>query len=338
MHSHASAESPLPVLGSAESRLAQQILLRTRSVIYLYDPHAGRSLYQNRPLADLAQYSPENAAAIPDPWRTLMHPDDVCRFPAHRERLKRLRSGEIAEFEFRLREGSGGWRSILSQDVPFEVDSAGTALLIVGHATDITLQKRAESRLELLLGEFDHRMKNLYAMVQAVVRLTYRSKPDDFLKAVDGRLSALSSANAILSAKVWQGLGLYDTLVLALKPYNVDQRVEISGTDVMLSAAASSSLALVFNELVTNAIKYGALSSPEGRVTVMIGEARSGVKINWQEQGGPVVAAPKRTSFGTKLVRTSVDSFDGRVEFSWLPGGLGCRIWLPGSALDESAE
>lgn len=331
-------DSAVTLIAEAHPLCASEILRRTHAVIYLYDPHGGHSLFQNRPLAELAGYPPSSVAAIDNEWRNLMHPDDIARFAAHRRRLKMLREDETAEFEFRLRDPAGGWRWMMSIDAPFAFDATGQATLIVGHATDITPQKRAESRLSLLLHEYGHRMRNLHTMIQSIVSLTFRSKPADFLAAVSGRLRALADANEVLSGDNWRHLGLNHTVGLALAPHGAEGRVDFSGTDIVLGGAAAGSLTLVFNELTTNAVKYGALASDDGRIEIRAEHTASGARIEWRERGGPPVSSPGRTSFGTKLIRRSVEGLQGKAEFEWPAEGLICRLSLPASALAEPME
>ncbi|RZL68996.1 MAG: sensor histidine kinase, partial [Sphingomonas sp.] len=143
------------------------------------------------------------------------------------------------------------------------------------------------------------------------------------------RFEALARAQDLLTASNWQASGLDRVAATALASVNDGQRITISGEPVEVGARAALSFTLVLHELATNAIKYGALSVPDGRVAVdWRMQACSGgerLVFTWKEQDGPQVAAPTRKGFGTRLIDSMGRSFGGRSELRYPPDGV---CWL----------
>jgi two-component sensor histidine kinase len=223
----------------------------------------------------------------------------------------------------------------LEETAKGEFDRAGRFVRLKGLTRDITRRKRAEERQDMLMAELDHRVKNVLARV-AVVAMHSRQghrTVDDFVKALDGRLKSMAAAHALLSRSRWCGVGLTDLVRRQLAPYTTDANISISGPDVMLTPAETQSLAMVIHELVTNAAKYGALSSPHGRVSVnwdLVGQGSSTLTIAWRECGGPPVAAPIRCSYGSSLIRDLIPhELDGAVDLTFPAEGACCKIALP---------
>lgn len=173
--------------------------------------------------------------------------------------------------------------------------------------TDISKRKEIESQRELLLGELNHRVKNIFAVIRSLAALSdgKRSR-DEYRRVFLGRLDALSNAHALALEGDWERVDMERLAELTLQPY-LDERedaVEISGAPLELEAKPALSLRLVLHELATNAVKYGALSVPEGRVRLnwAVSDDGASARFTWQESGGPAVSAPSLTGFGTKLV------------------------------------
>ncbi|MFO1256300.1 MAG: HWE histidine kinase domain-containing protein [Sphingomonadaceae bacterium] len=312
---------------------AELLLRRTKAVLYLYDPWVGKSLFQNRPLAEVVGYSAEQIAEIGNSWRELMHPEDILRFARHRDKLKKLRGDQEAQFEFRLRDPQGNWRWFVSHDTQYQADPAGRTAVVVGHATDISRQKQAESRLELFVDELAHRARNFHAMIQAIVTMTFRKTgKHQFLDAVNARLGALSQANDMLVRNNWRGLPLAEVVALALKPHFQNGLVSLNGDTIDLRSRSTSALALVLNELATNAVKYGCLRSANGRIEITVGCGTDGCDIVWRESGGEPIGAPGPAGFGTRLITEMLADVGGSAAFDWPAEGLVCTISLPGDA------
>ena len=157
--------------------------------------------------------------------------------------------------------------------------------------TDITERRRSEEHQKMLVAELSHRVKNMLATVQAIALQTIRgaSSLDAFGETFMGRITALSAAHSLLTASDWQGARLHAVIAGALEAYRgTGERIAIHGEDFPLSPRAALTLSLIVNELSTNAAKYGALSSPAGRVDVETsmrdGDPRPAVAIVWRER------------------------------------------------------
>ena len=167
-----------------------------------------------------------------------------------------------------------------------------------------------------------------------------------FKAAVEGRIQSLGRAHSMLADSRWEGADLRRILREELAPYCTDNRERLTqaGPELLLKPAAAQSLALVIHELATNAAKYGALSVPEGKLTVnwsTLDEAGRAARLSlsWTEQGGPLVARPTpsdRVGFGSRLMRGSVEGqLGGSLQLDWATGGLAATIEFP---LDRSLQ
>ena len=180
-------------------------------------------------------------------------------------------------------------------------------------------------------------MKNTLAMVQAIVRQTLRSvaTPAEAQSAIDPRLAALGRAHDRLTSGGWEGSDLRAAVADALQPHDdaSASRFDIDGPPVWLPAQAAMSLALVLNELATNAAKYGALSTPQGRVglswTLRPGapDAPNRLDLLWRERGGPPVREPAKRGFGSKLIERGLASaLGGKATLAFDHDGVTCRV------------
>ncbi len=204
---------------------------------------------------------------------------------------------------------------------------------------DITGRKRAEERQALLSREVDHRAKNALAVVQAALRLTKAPDLPSYARAIEGRVGALARAQTLLADDRWAGADLRTLLQGELTPFLGVQGgggpfAELEGPAVALPANATQPLAMAVHELATNALKYGALSLPTGRVTVtwrVDGRPPGTLRLRWTESGGPPVAAsPARRGFGSRVVEGTVrGQLGGAVSLAWEPTGLVCDIDVP---------
>jgi two-component sensor histidine kinase len=160
--------------------------------------------------------------------------------------------------------------------------------------------------------ELDHRVKNVLARVAAVVKHTqWRcGTTDEFVKAIEGRIQSIAAAHALLSQSRWSGVGLTDLIRHQLAPYTTEANTAISGPGVMLTSAQTQAIAMVIHELATNAAKHGALSGPDGRVSVSwdcTGADRAAIlTITWRELGGSPITAPVQSGYGLSLIRDLV--------------------------------
>ena len=200
---------------------------------------------------------------------------------------------------------------------------------------DVDEEHRATERQTLLTREVDHRAKNMLAVVQAALRLTRAQTVDDFVEVIEGRIAALARAQTLLAADRWSGADLRSLIHGELRAFldGADgARVVLSGEAVMLPAGATQPFSMAIHELATNAVKYGALSRQEGRLTVTwhrMGADRLG--LCWRETGGPTLAGPPMAQgFGSRVLHGTLrDQLGGHVDLEWAPVGLVCRIEIP---------
>jgi two-component sensor histidine kinase len=161
------------------------------------------------------------------------------------------------------------------------------------------------------------------------------SSMDEFVRALDGRIQSMAVAHALLSQNRWHGVGLGDLVRGQLAPYTTKANMTIGGPDITLSAAATQAVAMVLQELVTNAVKYGALSTPEGQVSVRWdrrsgGDAVARLSMAWREIGGPPTVVPAQSGYGTSLIRDLIPhELGGTVDLAFASDGLRCNIEIP---------
>lgn len=189
----------------------------------------------------------------------------------------------------------------------------------------------------MLLRELDHRAKNLLAVVQSVLRLSKAETVQEFITAMEGRIWALSRAHTLLSESRWHSVDLGRIVDEEIAPFASKQakQVQAIGPAVSLLPSTAQSLALALHELLTNAVKYGALSTAGGHVVLAWRLEADALLIDWVESGGPPTATPARRGFGTKLIDATVEhQLRGSVAFDWRMEGLRCTISIPLSNLD----
>jgi two-component sensor histidine kinase/integral membrane sensor domain MASE1 len=201
---------------------------------------------------------------------------------------------------------------------------------------DITERKQSDERQGLLIAELDHRVKNLLARVAVISSYTRQgsNSMDQFVQVLDRRIQSMAAAHSLLSQNRWSGVNLADLVRSQLAPYATAANTTIDGPDVTLSPTVTQAVAMALHELVTNAVKYGALSSPSGHVSVNwrqpVGGEVTGVKIEWRESGGPPVVRPAKTGYGTSLIREMIPhELGGAVDLAFVSDGVCCQIEVP---------
>jgi two-component sensor histidine kinase len=202
---------------------------------------------------------------------------------------------------------------------------------------DISAEKKAERHQRLLIHELNHRVKNTLAIVQSIAAQTFRGEDSAGQKrAFEARLAALSGAHNVLTEQSWEAASMVELVRQAAgSGCGADpERVEVSGPDLRLEPRTAVSLAMALHELCTNAMKYGALSVPGGRVSVRwaIEEQGGGKRLllDWQESGGPPVSAPSERGFGTRMIeRALAAELGGTARIEFAPGGVVCRVDAP---------
>jgi PAS domain S-box-containing protein len=247
--------------------------------------------------------------------------------------LERIRRGERIDHFETVRRRKDGTMVSISLSVSPITDGLGRIVGASKIARDITEQKRREDQINLLAREADHRTKNLLALAQATVHLTNGETAAELKKAIEGRLRALANAHTLLAQSRWAGADLRHLALEELSPYCTDDngqdgsRARIEGPSLMLEQQPAQAIALALHELTTNAVKYGALSIPSGRIAVSW-RLQSGNRlfVRWSETGGPQVTPPARRGFGTKVMTRICEQLNGELNFDWRADGLICDI------------
>ncbi|MBS0243756.1 MAG: hypothetical protein JSS20_16390 [Proteobacteria bacterium] len=250
------------------------------------------------------------------------------------------------EIEFRTPDTRGApARSILAFG---HVERQGDAPSRVrGIAMDITERKRAEDHQRFLMRELSHRSKNLLTIVQAMASQTGRSSStvSEFLQRFRRRLAALAGAQDALIAQNWFGASLAEVAKAQIETFigGSDHRVTATGPDIFIDADAVQAIGLAMHELATNSVKYGALSSPAGRVAIdwrlEPADARQHLRLSWREQGGPPVVEPTRKGFGHAVIVQMVASkLDADVRLEFPSDGLHWTLLMPMKHLGTPPE
>lgn len=214
-------------------------------------------------------------------------------------------------------------------------DEDGTVLGIYAQGYDATAQVRADEQQALLVNELNHRVKNTLSIIQG---LAYQSfgKPGGENSAYEGfrrRLDALAAAHGLLTEAKWEAAELQSVISTALQAATGADavRCSICGERAELSPQVAVRLSMIVHELATNAIKYGALSDPKGKVEISLcvepDWTSSIVTMTWRESGGPPVTPPARQGFGTRLVSLGLANHPrAGVTLDFAPQGLTCTI------------
>ncbi len=196
-------------------------------------------------------------------------------------------------------------------------------------------RKRAQDQQELLIAELNHRVRNVLGLIRSLVSKSRENavSVEEFSKAIDGRIHALAVAHDQLTQTEWRAVDFRQIIDTELKAYVAGQedRVRLSGPEIQLSPEAFSTIALVSHELVTNSVKYGALSNSTGQVELAVEHQADGFfRLTWQEAGGPPVRPPERRGFGTTLIERSVPfDLEGKAEIEFRSGGFRASFLIP---------
>ncbi|MFN0219011.1 MAG: sensor histidine kinase [Hyphomicrobium sp.] len=201
----------------------------------------------------------------------------------------------------------------------------------------------AQKLQQIMMEELHHRVKNILATVQAITSQSLRSAEnlDEGRTAIESRLQSLGRVHDLLLQKNWSKTKLEAILKVGIQPYltTSEPQIAMRSADIDVAPAAALPLAMVINELCTNAVKYGALSRSTGRVDLdaTVTGARDSFLLTWAETGGPVVQKPSRRSFGSKLIEHAfVAQLQAKADLSFDPGGVVYKLEVPLTALNAS--
>lgn len=275
-------------------------------------------------------------------WQDHFHADD--RAIVSEKWRESVATGGDFEVEYRLRHDTGEYRWTFGRALPVR-DEHGHILRWIGTYTDIHESKLIAERTELMSKELSHRIKNIFAVVAGLIGLSapQDAQTADFAKQLAGRISALGRAHnfarphSVLSDQGQHFGTLHGLLDEILKPYEIEgkSRYGISGVDVTVGERSATPIALVMHELATNAIKYGALATPDGHVRIETAHRDDEVVISWIETGGPIISEPpERSGFGTQLSEIGITSqLGGQIQRFWNASGLEVVMTVPAAHL-----
>jgi PAS domain S-box-containing protein len=269
--------------------------------------------------------------------RALIHPEDWVRLAQSWAQV--TEDTESLHTEYRVLRPDGVQRYCIGTAAAVFED--GRIVRMSGVTADITDRKESEKLQALLAREVDHRAMNVLSVVRSIVRLTQAEDIETYVAAIDGRIQALAQSHVLLSRSRWQGAELEKLVEDELRPYRDDaddqDKFVTAGQNVMLEPTTAQTIALALHELVTNAAKYGALSTPSGRVRLAWDVRPDSIVLRWLENGGPAVEDPARKGFGTRVISAIIEGqLGGTAKFDWRRDGLQCTISIPRSDAAKS--
>lgn len=258
---------------------------------------------------------------IGQPGEILFTPEDRARQAPQHEARTAVADGRATNERWHLcKDGGRFWGSGLMMPL-----QAGDRLVgFVKIMRDRTERQRAEQTQKLLISELTHRVKNTLAVAQALAEYTLKGTPDPakFAQAYRDRLAALGRAHDILAKQVWDKASITDVIDVSLGAWMAGGRVSAHGPEIWFKPQQATTFSLALHELATNATKYGGLSAPTGRVAIAWGGEEE-ILFTWVESGGPPVAQPARTGFGSVILGQALGSaLNGQVQLAFPPEGL----------------
>lgn len=271
-----------------------------------------------------------------------VHPDDVAEQDRRLRQTVRDCSRSLREFRI-TRGDDGSLRYIRAVEVA-RAGADGTTEWVVGTNLDITEQINRERHVQLLLGEVNHRAKNLLAVVLSVARRTSGSDHATFMTNFAARIRSLAAGQDLLVRNEWKGVQLDALIGTQLGHFKdlIGKRIILSGENTALSSSAVQAIGMALHELVTNASKYGALSTDGGAVALswqrICDPAGDRFEMMWTESGGPPVTAPTTSGFGSIVIGEMVTmSLDADVTSAFDPAGFRWSLNCPIGNIAEQA-
>jgi PAS domain S-box-containing protein len=241
-----------------------------------------------------------------------------------------------SEIRYRRKDSSEFWAALFISPVR---DEKGDVVEHFASFVDLTKHKEDEAQSKMLIGELNHRVKNTLSTVQSIVWQTLRTTSDLTVirESIESRLFALSRSHDLLTRENWHSAGLHDVINDAMEPFGVAdgraERIAITGENIRFTPQAALALGIVFNELATNAVKYGAFSNGTGSILIewTMEPTPTGVRLLlcWREKDGPPVTPPSHKGFGSRVIERGLGhEVEGTVDLDYRPDGLVCTMTL----------
>lgn len=306
-----------------DQELAIAVAETTPAMLWMGDA-LGRCVFLSSALRRFWGVDPEHLDQFD--WTSTLHPDDI-------ELLSKPFGEAMAAHkpfvvEARYRRADETYRIMRTQANP-RFGKDGAFLGMTGLNLDVTEQRQAEQQSRYLMGELNHRTKNLLTVVMAIARATARSaEPDRFLETFSSRLSGLASSNDLLVATDWSSVSLRDLVTSQFQTISMesDDRIAFDGPDISVCPQHAQTVGMALHELATNSLKHGALSEPGGRLTVTWQSSDRGHwRMEWRESMTRTLSAPERKGFGHVVMVDMVErAVGGKVDLRFEPPGV---IW-----------
>ncbi|MCC7049614.1 MAG: response regulator [Alphaproteobacteria bacterium] len=305
-------------------------------MIWVSEPD-GTATYLSKSWYQFTGQTPETG--LGDGWLDAVHSED--RASVNDAFVAANASRDAFRLEYRLLRADGAYRWMIDAAAP-RFGPADEFLGYIGSVIDITERKQVEETHQFLVAELNHRVKNTLANVQAIAHQMLRRtrSPSEFVPSFTGRIQSLARVHGMLGATAWQGADLRDLIRDQLLAGAVDEtKVRASGPPARLESQMALHVALMLHELGTNAVKYGALSVPQGVVAITWTVDRGMLRLRWAERAGPAVRAPAARGFGRTLIEQSARGEGGAAHMSVETEGV---VWtvalpLPGPTEDSRA-
>jgi PAS domain S-box-containing protein len=296
----------------------------------------GRFAEVNDRFCDIAGYSRDQLLRLT--FQQITHPEDL---DADVEKARQVLTGEIPTYSIEKRYITSTGETVwINLTVSVVRKPTGEPDYFISIIEDIAARKSAQEeqqryqrQLRLLINELNHRVKNTLATVQSMAAQTLRGGADPGVAygKFEARLLGLSEVHEVLTRERWHGAALREVAERSLKPFDAAGagRIAITGPDVWLQPGAALTMALVFHELATNAVKYGALSVDAGRVELgwTLDASETRLDLTWAESDGPSVKPPTRRGFGSRLIERGFQAeLRGSARMAYEPAGFSCRM------------
>lgn len=196
------------------------------------------------------------------------------------------------------------------------------------------LSRKEERQRSIYIAELNHRVRNTLALIRSISRRSQESSNslESYARALEHRITALAVAHDLATNQFTSGVNIRTVFETEAKPFvsNDKQQLFISGEPYLMKADVAPIFALVVHELMTNCVKHGSLSVPDGSVHINIESHKGKIKIHWSEKGGPAVEIPAKQGFGLGLIEQAIPyELEGESTVEFHPDGLSVTLWFP---------
>lgn len=260
------------------------------------------------------------------------------------EAVRRAANGQVARFSADCPTAKGTPKSWDVSVAPVR-DESGRIVALQSLSHDVTRRERELREANTVSRELAHRIKNLFAVIDSLIHLSARhqASPLPFVENLRERVRGLARAIAYIHpsepVSVQEaGLSTQGLITAVVAPYReAGARISLEGDDAEIGQQAIPSLAMVLNELATNAVKYGALKDSDGALSIRLVRTGEVVELFWEEKGMTLVSDGMKPGFGTSLIdRTIRFHLAGSIERDWSSGGLAVRLRIPLARLSDT--